>query len=153
MTLPDPGAWGPYLAILAMALATYLCRISGVVLMGFVPLTPRVRRGLAALPGSIVFATVLPLIERLGLAAGLALVAAILSMVLRRSELLALLVGMATDPGQVTAGATHGCAGSGRAGRCGIQRAGLGNGTMTHARVACRCGCSCLRRCRAGKCR
>ena len=46
MTLPDPGAWGPYLAILAMALATYLCRISGVVLMGFVPLTPRVRRGL-----------------------------------------------------------------------------------------------------------
>ena len=96
MTLPDPGAWGAYLAILAMALATYLCRISGVVLMGFVPLTPRVRRGLAALPGSIVFATVLPLIERLGLAAGLALVAAILSMVLRRSELLALLVGMAT---------------------------------------------------------
>ena len=96
MTLPDPGAWGPYFAILAMALATYLCRISGVVLMGFVPLTPRVRRGLAALPGSIVFATVLPLIERLGLAAGLALVAAILSMVLRRSELLALLVGMAT---------------------------------------------------------
>ncbi|HEV7339087.1 MULTISPECIES: AzlD family protein [Bosea] len=96
MTLPDPGAWGPYLAILAMALATYLCRISGVVLMGFVPLTPRVRRGLAALPGSIVFATVLPLIERLGLAAGLALVAAICSMVLRRSELLALLVGMAT---------------------------------------------------------
>ncbi|WP_066468301.1 AzlD domain-containing protein [Bosea sp. WAO] len=96
MTLPDPGAWGPYLVIVAMALATYLCRISGVVLMGFVPLTPRVRRGLAALPGSIVFATVLPLIERLGLAAGLALVAAILSMVLRRSELLALLVGMAT---------------------------------------------------------
>ena len=96
MTLPDPGAWGPYLAILAMALATYLCRISGVVLMGFVPLTPRVRRGLAALPGSIVFATVLPLVERLCLAAGLALVAAILSMVLRRSELLALLVGMAT---------------------------------------------------------
>ena len=96
MTLPDPGAWGPYFAILAMALATYLCRISGVVLMGFVPLTPRVRRGLAALPGSIVFATVLPLVERLGLAAGLALVAAILSMVLRRSELLALLVGMAT---------------------------------------------------------
>ncbi len=94
MTLPEPGVWGPYLAILAMALATYLCRISGVVLMGFVPLTPRVRRGLAALPGSIVFATVLPLIERLGLAAGLALLAAILSMVLRRSELLALLVGM-----------------------------------------------------------
>ena len=73
MTLPEPGSWGPYLAILGMALATYLCRISGVVLMSFIPLTPRVRRGLAALPGSIVVATVLPLVERLGLAAGLAL--------------------------------------------------------------------------------
>ncbi len=58
MTLPELGPWGPYIAILAMALATYLCRISGVVLMGFIPLTPQVRRGLAALPGSIVFATV-----------------------------------------------------------------------------------------------
>ncbi|WP_162246172.1 AzlD domain-containing protein [Bosea sp. Leaf344] len=94
MTLPELGAWGPYIAILAMALATYACRISGVVLMGFIPLTPRVRRGLAALPGSIVFATVIPLIERLGLAAALALLAAIGSMVLRRSELLALIVGM-----------------------------------------------------------
>jgi uncharacterized membrane protein len=95
MTLPDLGAWGAYIAIAAMALATYLCRISGVVLMSFIPLTPHVRRGLAALPGSIVVATVLPLIERLGLAAGLALAAAMVSMLLRRSELLALLVGMA----------------------------------------------------------
>ena len=94
MTPPDPGIWGAYLAILGMALATYLCRISGVVLMSFIPLTPRVRRGLAALPGSIVVATVLPLIERLGLAAGLALLAAITSMVIRRNELLALVTGM-----------------------------------------------------------
>lgn len=95
MTLPDLSVWGPYIAIAAMAVATYLCRISGVVLMSFIPLTPHVRRGLAALPGSIVVATVLPLIERLGLAAGLALLAAMMSMLLRRSELLALLVGMA----------------------------------------------------------
>jgi uncharacterized membrane protein len=94
MTLPDPGPWGALLAILVMAAATYLCRISGVVLMGFIPLTPRVRRGLAALPGSIVVATVLPLVERLGLAAALALLAAVGSMVLKRSELLALVVGM-----------------------------------------------------------
>ncbi|WP_054207624.1 AzlD family protein [Bosea vaviloviae] len=99
MTLPEPGIWGPVLAILAMALATYLCRISGVVLMGFIPLTPHVRRGLAALPGSIIAATVLPLIERLGPAAAVALLAAIGSMVLRRSELLALLVGMGTIAG------------------------------------------------------
>lgn len=99
MTLPDPGTWGPVLAILAMALATYLCRISGVVLMGFIPLTPHVRRGLAALPGCIIAATVLPLIERLGLAAAIALLAAIGSMVLRRSELLALVVGMSVIAG------------------------------------------------------
>jgi uncharacterized membrane protein len=94
MTAPDPVLWGALAAIGAMAIATYLCRISGVVLMGFIPLTPHVRRGLAALPGSIVVATVLPLIERLGFAAALALLAAIGSMVLRRSELLALIVGM-----------------------------------------------------------
>ncbi len=99
MTLPDPSAWGPILTILAMAIATYLCRISGVVLMGFIPLTPHVRRGLAALPGSIIAATVLPLIERLGLAAAVALLAAVGSMVLRRSELLALLVGMGVIAG------------------------------------------------------
>ncbi|WP_439496986.1 AzlD family protein [Bosea sp. (in: a-proteobacteria)] len=95
MTLPDLTGWGVWAAIAAMAVATYLCRISGVVMMGFIPLTPHVRRGLAALPGSIVVATVLPLIERLGASAALALLAAVASMVLRRSELLALLVGMA----------------------------------------------------------
>ena len=93
---PDLGAWGAIIAILAMGLASYLCRISGVVLMGYVPLTPAVRRGLAALPGSIVVATVLPLIERLGLAAGIALAAAMTTMAIRRRELLALLIGMAT---------------------------------------------------------
>lgn len=36
---PDLGAWGAIIAILAMGLASYLCRISGVVLMGYVPLT------------------------------------------------------------------------------------------------------------------
>ncbi|WP_420103728.1 AzlD family protein [Bosea sp. (in: a-proteobacteria)] len=99
MTLPDPGPWGAYLAIGAMALATYLCRISGVALMSVIPLTPHVRRGLAALPGSIVAATVLPLIERLGWAAGIALLAAMASMIVRRSELLALVTGMAVISG------------------------------------------------------
>lgn len=95
MTLPDPGAWGAVLAIGAMAVATYLCRLAGVVLMSFVPLTPHVRRGLAALPGSIVVATVLPLIERLGLAAAVALLTAVGAMFVTRSELVALLTGMA----------------------------------------------------------
>lgn len=92
--MPDPGSFGPYLAIVAMAAATYLCRISGVVLMGYVPLTPPVRRGLKALPGSIIAATVLPVVERLGIAAGAALAAGLLTMIVLRNELLALLVGM-----------------------------------------------------------
>ena len=92
--MPDPGALGPYIAILAMAAATYLCRVSGVVMMGFIPLTPAVRRGLRALPGSIIVATVLPVIDRLGLSAGIALVAGLFTMILVRSELLTLLVGM-----------------------------------------------------------
>jgi uncharacterized membrane protein len=95
MILPEPGAWGAVIAIGAMAIATYLCRLAGVALMSFVPLTPHVRRGLAALPGSIVVATVLPLVERLGLAAAVALLAAIGAMFVTRSELVALLVGMA----------------------------------------------------------
>jgi uncharacterized membrane protein len=86
---------GVAFAIAGMALATYLCRISGVALMGLVPLTPRVRRGLAALPGSIVVATVLPLIERTGLAAGLALAASLGMMLWRRNEILALAAGLA----------------------------------------------------------
>ena len=99
MMLPDLSTWGALIAITAMAAATYLCRISGVALMSVIPLTPHVRRGLAALPGSIVVATVLPLVERLGMAAAIALLAAVGTMILRRSELLALLVGMAAISG------------------------------------------------------
>jgi uncharacterized membrane protein len=55
------GPAGPYIAILAMTAATYLCRASGVVLMSRIRITPRVERGLRALPGSIVVSTVLPL--------------------------------------------------------------------------------------------
>jgi uncharacterized membrane protein len=78
-----------------MALATYLCRVSGYFIMHAVPLTPALQRALAALPGSIVAAAVLPTIERAGLAAGLGLAAALATMLIRRSELLALAVGLA----------------------------------------------------------
>lgn len=86
---------GVVLAILAMALATYLCRISGHFMMHLIPLTPPLRRALAALPGSIVAATVIPIIERLGPAAGLAVGAALLAMLVRRNEVLALVAGLA----------------------------------------------------------
>ena len=61
---------GAFAAILGMTVATYLCRVLGVWLMAHVPLTKPVRDGLAALPGSIVVAVVLPLGVRGGAAAG-----------------------------------------------------------------------------------
>ena len=91
--------YGSLFAIAAMAVATYLCRISGVVLMSRIRLTPRVQRGLAALPGSIVVATVLPIAVRTGPDAIGGVVAGILSMKVVKNELLALLVGLAVAAG------------------------------------------------------
>ena len=90
------GPWGAALAILAMTIATYLCRASGVALMSRVRITPRVERALRALPGSIVVATILPISVDSGLSAALALVAAIVGMSLVRLELAALAAGLAT---------------------------------------------------------
>lgn len=99
MTPPDPGlasAAAPYLAILAMAASTYLCRASGVILMSRVRVTPRIERALRALPGSIVVATVLPIALASGPPALLGIAAAFAAMVLTRTELAALAAGLAT---------------------------------------------------------
>ncbi|KMO37283.1 branched-chain amino acid ABC transporter [Methylobacterium tarhaniae] len=92
------------MAILALALVTYLCRASGVVLMSRVRLTPRVERGLRALPGSIVVATALPTGLSAGLPGLLGLVTAAGVMALTRFELAAVLAGM----GVVAAGRAMG---------------------------------------------
>lgn len=89
----DPDA---ALALVCMAFATWLCRAGGVWLMTHVPITPRVRRGLAALPGSIMISTVLPIAMKTGPAAIAALIAAILVMLKFRKEVLALGAGLAT---------------------------------------------------------
>lgn len=88
------GPAGPWIAILALALVTYICRASGVVLMSRVRLTPRVERGLRALPGSIVVATALPTGLSAGLPGLLGLVTAAGVMALTRFELAAVLAGM-----------------------------------------------------------
>ncbi|TNC11419.1 AzlD domain-containing protein [Methylobacterium terricola] len=88
------GPAGPWIAILALALVTYLCRASGVVLMSRVRLTPRVERGLRALPGSIVVATALPTGLSAGLPGLLGLVTAAGVMALTRFELAAVLAGL-----------------------------------------------------------
>ena len=81
-------------AIVVMGLATLLMRVGGFWIMGRVPITPRVRRMLEALPGSIVAAIVLPIAVRAGLAGVLAIGAAGLTMLGARNELLAVGAGM-----------------------------------------------------------
>jgi hypothetical protein len=70
MTPSDAGEWGVAAAIAAMAVATYAMRAGGFWLMGKVQPSARLRRMLDALPGSVVAATVLPIIattiDRLG---------------------------------------------------------------------------------------
>jgi uncharacterized membrane protein len=88
--------WGSALAIAAMTLVTFLCRIAGVVVMSRVHLTPRMERGLRALPGSIILATILPVVIDNGLPAIMALTAAVVAMVVTRIDIVGLLVGLGT---------------------------------------------------------
>ena len=90
------GPVGGYLAIALMAAATYLCRVSGLVAMRYLRVTPRVERGLRALPGSIVIATVLPIAVEAGWPATLGLAAGIGVTTATRLDLAGLLAGLAT---------------------------------------------------------
>ena len=97
--LPDAGPAGPAAAILAMAAATVFCRYLGYLMMGWIPLTPRVEGALEALPGSIVAATVVPLAIQSGPAAIAGVVASVLTARLLGSELAAIAAGMAVAAG------------------------------------------------------
>src|SRR5262245_41533122 len=83
------------LAILAMAAMTFLVRAAGFWMMGHVPPSARTRRMLEALPGSIVSATVLPIVAKSGTVAVLAVAAAVAIMIMLRNALLAIAVGAA----------------------------------------------------------
>jgi uncharacterized membrane protein len=52
---------GPFLlAIAAMAAASYACRLAGYLLMGYVPITPRVQGALKAIPLGAMIGIVMP---------------------------------------------------------------------------------------------
>ena len=89
----EPLAHGALIAILAMAAATLLTRMSGYWLMGHIPMTRRVRRSLEILPGAIMAATVVPIVAKIGVVALIAVIVAAVSMMVRRNEFLA--VGLA----------------------------------------------------------
>lgn len=48
------------LAIGAMAVASYACRIAGYLLMGYLPVTPRVQGALKAIPLGVMIGIVMP---------------------------------------------------------------------------------------------
>jgi uncharacterized membrane protein len=91
----DLGAAGVWLVIAAMAVVTYLTRIGGFIVMGYVPLTRRVRAFLQALPGAVVVAIVLPIVVKDGGPAVLAVAVALVVMAWRKNDLIAVICGVA----------------------------------------------------------
>lgn len=82
-------------ALLAMAAASFACRASGFLLMGLVPITPRLEAALRAIPLAVMIGILAPVAAR-GQPAELAGIAAVaLVMKLAANELLAALAGVA----------------------------------------------------------
>ena len=86
--------FGALAAIVAMAVATYLIRAAGFWIMGSIALTPQLRRLLDALPGSVVAATIVPIVVKSGPSAALGVAAVAALMIYRRNEFLAVFAGV-----------------------------------------------------------
>lgn len=95
MTPSDPLLYGTLIAIAAMAAATMLMRTAGFWLMAYVPLTPRIRKMLEALPGAVVAALVLPIVVKNGLPAFLAVGTVIAAIAYRCNAFVALAIAVA----------------------------------------------------------
>ena len=91
----DLGPAGVWIAILAMALVTYAVRAGGVLLMGYSPLTTRVRAFRQALPGAVVVAIIVPIAVHGGAAAAAAVIVALIVMAWRKNDLVAVVCGVA----------------------------------------------------------
>lgn len=84
------------LALLGMAVASFACRISGFLLMGYVRITPRVEAALKAIPLSVMVGIVTPAATSGKLPELLGLLAVGLAMKLVRNDLAAAVAGAAT---------------------------------------------------------
>ena len=84
------------LALAGMALASFACRISGFLLMGYVTITPRVEAALKAIPLSVMVGIVTPAVTSGQLPELLALLAVGVVMKLVRNDLAAAVAGAAT---------------------------------------------------------
>jgi uncharacterized membrane protein len=81
--------------LLALALASYACRVGGFWLMRFVVVTPRLRATLAAAPLAVMLGIVTPVAMRGGLAEWIGLIATFVAMRLAKSDLIAMFCGIA----------------------------------------------------------
>ncbi len=82
-------------AFAVMTAVTVGSRLGGYWLMGYVTVTPRVRRMLDALPGSIIVAAALPVAVNGGVIVMFAIVAAMAVTIIRRNDFIAVITGMA----------------------------------------------------------
>lgn len=83
------------IAFAVMTAVTVASRLGGYWLMGYVNVTPRVRRMLDALPGSIIVAAALPVAVTGGPVVMFAIAAAIAVTIIRRNDFIAVITGMA----------------------------------------------------------
>jgi uncharacterized membrane protein len=82
-------------AFAVMTAVTVASRLGGFWLMRYVDVTPRVRRMLDALPGSIIVAAALPVAVNGGPVVMFALAAAMAVSIIRRNDFIAVITGMA----------------------------------------------------------
>jgi uncharacterized membrane protein len=92
MSERDPVGWIAILA--AMTIVVYVTRAGGFWLIGRVPMSRRLERMLTALPGSIIAATVAPLLALGGVSAICAALAALAAMLALRNDFAAVLAGV-----------------------------------------------------------
>ena len=82
-------------AFAVMTVVTVASRLGGYWLMGYVTMTPRVRRMFEALPGSIIVAAALPVAVNGGTVVMFAIAAALVVSIVSRNDFIAVIVGMA----------------------------------------------------------
>jgi uncharacterized membrane protein len=82
-------------AFAVMTAVTVASRLGGYWLMGYVNVTPQVRRMLDALPGSIIVAAALPVAVNGGPIVMFAILAALAAAIILRNDFIAVIIGMA----------------------------------------------------------
>lgn len=83
-------------AIILMALVTYLTRAGGMLVMSRIPISPNVERFINAMAGSVLVAIIVPLAAQGDWGARFALLATLIVMLTVRKPLIAIAAGMGT---------------------------------------------------------